>query len=279
MKEQKFHHMNLFAATDLPNLPLLETSNNVTQPFNPQILTATSGAANSGLDSEDVFGVGRAKFPPTLDNVLQEKGRAGRRPNASAATDWYLVCISLETHVYLLHRAADFATAKYDSHSKSELGAELQQTLEVLILPKHCLQLTLETILANPFAPADSTIADNGVPCGNSCSFCLGDYARIFPKVRCLGVQQVLLGIFVGQHPIKGRPTVNNALVTAIQLFPEDQSIVFGMDRSRKLSEPPVMVKKLILMRYWQPKSSKPTSSKQRLLQQQTSQSILFYVA
>jgi hypothetical protein len=41
MKEHKFHHINLFAATNLPNLPLLETSNNVTQPFNTQIFTAT----------------------------------------------------------------------------------------------------------------------------------------------------------------------------------------------------------------------------------------------
>jgi hypothetical protein len=75
----------------------------------------------------------------------------------------------------------------------------------------------------------------------------LGDYARIFPKVRRLGVQQVLLGIFVGQHPIQGLPTVDDALVTAIRLFPEVQSIVFGMDRSRKSPEPQ-LVKKLILM-------------------------------
>jgi hypothetical protein len=75
----------------------------------------------------------------------------------------------------------------------------------------------------------------------------LGDYSGIIPKVRRLGVQQVLLGIFVGQHPIEGRPTVDDALVTAIRLFPEVQSIVFGIDRSRKLPEP-AMVKKLILM-------------------------------
>ena len=62
MKEQKFHHINLFVTTNLPNLPLLETSNDVTQPFNPQILTATSGAANAGLDSQDVYGVGGAVF-------------------------------------------------------------------------------------------------------------------------------------------------------------------------------------------------------------------------
>jgi ATP-dependent helicase YprA (DUF1998 family) len=136
MKEQKFHHINLFAATNIPNLPLLETSNDATQPFNPQLLTATSGAANAGLDSQDVYGVGRAEFPPTLVDVLQEKGRAGRRPTASATTDWYLVCLSLETYVYLLRRAANPSTAKYDTNYKSELVAESQQALEVLVLPK-----------------------------------------------------------------------------------------------------------------------------------------------
>jgi hypothetical protein len=57
MKEQKFHHTNLFAVTNIPNLPLLDTSNDITQPFNPQILTAMFGASNAGLDSQDISGV------------------------------------------------------------------------------------------------------------------------------------------------------------------------------------------------------------------------------
>jgi superfamily II DNA helicase RecQ len=107
MKEQKFHHTNIFAATNLPNLALLATSDEAAQPFNPQMLTVTSGAANAGLDSPDVYGVGHAEFPPTLVDVLQEKGCAGRRPTASPATDWYLVCLSLEMYVYLLRHMVD----------------------------------------------------------------------------------------------------------------------------------------------------------------------------
>jgi hypothetical protein len=135
MKEHRFHHINLFAAINLPNLPLLKTSNDVTQPFNPQLFTATSGAAKAGLDSQDVYGAGRAEFPPTHVDVLQEKGPTGRRPIAYAATDWYLVCLSLETYVYLLLGAANSSTAGYNAHYKSELVAQLQQTLEVLVLP------------------------------------------------------------------------------------------------------------------------------------------------
>lgn len=99
MKEHKFQHTNIIAATNLPKLSLFETCNDATQPFNPQILTATYGVTNTGFNSPDVYGVGCAKFPPTLVDVLQEKVHAGRRPTSSPARDWYSVCISLETYV------------------------------------------------------------------------------------------------------------------------------------------------------------------------------------
>jgi hypothetical protein len=113
----------------------------------------------------------------------------------------------------------------------------------MLVLPNRCLQLILEDVAANPFASMNDTC----LLCGVGCSFCLGDYPRIFPRIRHLGVERVLLGIFVGQYPIQGRPAVDDALVTAIQKFPEVQSIIFGMDRSRKSPEPQ-LIKKLILM-------------------------------
>jgi hypothetical protein len=79
MKEQKLHHSNLFAATNIPNLPSLETSDEVMQPFSPQLLMAKSCDAKGGLNSLDVYGVGCAKLPATLIiDVLQEKGVASR---------------------------------------------------------------------------------------------------------------------------------------------------------------------------------------------------------
>jgi hypothetical protein len=55
MKEQKFHHPNLFAATNILNLPLLETSDDITQPFNPQILTTTSSATSACLNPKEAY--------------------------------------------------------------------------------------------------------------------------------------------------------------------------------------------------------------------------------
>jgi hypothetical protein len=48
MKEQKICHANLSAATNLPNLSLLETCNYVMQSFNLKRVLATSGVANAG---------------------------------------------------------------------------------------------------------------------------------------------------------------------------------------------------------------------------------------
>jgi hypothetical protein len=82
----------------------------------------------------------------------------------------------------------------------------------MLVLPNRCLQLILEDVAANPFASMNGA----RVSCGIRCSFCLGDYPCIFPRICRLGVERVLLGIFVGQYPIQGRATVDDALVTAI---------------------------------------------------------------
>jgi superfamily II DNA helicase RecQ len=113
-KEQKFYHIRKFTQSNAPNAAILDTCSEAERPFNPQILTATSGAANAGIDDPEVFGVCRTEFSPSTLDVKQEKGRAGRRPTANSATDWYLLCISLESIVILLKRLWD-TSVKADS--------------------------------------------------------------------------------------------------------------------------------------------------------------------
>ena len=45
-----------------------------------RVLCATSGVGNVGIDSPDIRGVFRLEFPPSIMDLVQEKGRAGRRP-------------------------------------------------------------------------------------------------------------------------------------------------------------------------------------------------------
>ena len=38
--------------------------------FNPQVLFATSGAANTGINNSDIYGVLRAELPPSLKDYI-----------------------------------------------------------------------------------------------------------------------------------------------------------------------------------------------------------------
>ena len=40
--------------------------------FNPQVLFATSGAANCGIDNENTYAVFRAEIPPSCEDMTQE---------------------------------------------------------------------------------------------------------------------------------------------------------------------------------------------------------------
>ena len=65
-----------------------------TRPFNPQVLLATSGAANAGIDNPGVYGVFCFEFPPSTEDCIQKEGRAGRRvPMPGDTRDWYCICI------------------------------------------------------------------------------------------------------------------------------------------------------------------------------------------
>jgi hypothetical protein len=87
LREQKFYHIQVFMKSNVPNVELLENCSKEACPFNPRIRTATSGAANTGIDDAEVYGVCQLEFPPSCLDVKQEKGRAGRRCSAAPMSD------------------------------------------------------------------------------------------------------------------------------------------------------------------------------------------------
>jgi hypothetical protein len=182
-KEQKFFHIRKFCQSNAPNAAILDVCSEEAHPFNPQILTATSGAANAGIDDPEVFGVCRSEFLPSLLDVRQEKGRAGRRPTVNSFTDWYMVCISLESIIILLKRLWD-TSVKEDSYFVSQ-DADIRACLTLLlVLPDYCLQASLEKRMSNPFLD----VGGMPQPCEDSCTYCLGKYASMFPKLVMAGV-------------------------------------------------------------------------------------------
>eukprot|EP00978_Attheya_sp_CCMP212_P039282 scaffold203033_cov110-Attheya_sp.AAC.1 len=56
----------------------------------PRVLIATSGCANAGIDCPDVYWVLRQDMPPSVLDLFQEMGRAGRRTDKQFGEDHYI---------------------------------------------------------------------------------------------------------------------------------------------------------------------------------------------
>ena len=68
--------------------------------FNPRIMCATSRVGNAGIDSSKTGVVYQLGMPESVSNMLQEKGRAGRYPDALAVENCHVFCFSIEDHLY-----------------------------------------------------------------------------------------------------------------------------------------------------------------------------------
>ena len=75
-RQQKFHVMKLFCGVRKIRPDV----------FNCQVLFATSGAANCGIDNNQIYGVFGLEVPPSCEDMVQEEGRAGRHSDDSATT-------------------------------------------------------------------------------------------------------------------------------------------------------------------------------------------------
>ena len=242
LQEQKFYHIQVFMKSNVPNVELLENCREESRPFNPRILTATSGAANAGINDAEVFGVCLLQYPPSCLDVKQEKGRAGRRLSAAPMSDWYLLCISLETLAVLLKRLHDTVTTVQNTAYFKLQEDDIQDVLELFVLANGCLQAKLELKMSNPYLPALIVPTD----CGHACSFCLGNYKTMFPRLVKSGVRTVFLQLFLGGDAIKSKPTLDKELVNAVKNYPGSNRLLFGINSDRKPE--PKLVMQLVLM-------------------------------
>ena len=62
-----------------------------------RVLLATSGVANVGINSKEIHTAICVKFPPSIQDTCQEKGRVGQVPNTSPQTYSYQMC-SIKAH-------------------------------------------------------------------------------------------------------------------------------------------------------------------------------------
>ncbi len=220
VKEQKMWHILVFCRDNSPNLVRLESSSDKDRPFNAQLLMATSGSANAGIDCQYIHGVGRGEFPPSVRDLMQELGRAGRWIGADGC--WYFVAVSLESYCSLIRRTfhsfesgTTMSQAYYDS-----LLDDMKDVLSTLVVPTQCIHWHAATLLQNPYNDA---CPSDGKRCGDKCSFSRGEYGKMYAPVSRAGLTQVLMDIFMDQRYKYPSLTVDDTLIEAIRnafLFP-----------------------------------------------------------
>ena len=233
-KEEKFHAMKLFCMEH----------NDDDDAFNPQVLLATSGAANCGIDNDNIYCVFRGEVPPSCEDMVQEEGRAGRRVGASCNTDSYTICISLESLLKLWARIYKNTTEKL-AYQKGLLY-DVEVMLAMLVVPTHCIKSVLAHKASNPFGRDRNTPVYLPHPCQYSCSFCLGDYGEFIPSLNCAGVCMLLMDLFSVSNRISGDITFITVLLDHIKKYKGCNRLVFGVNINK--SPQPIMIKKMLLV-------------------------------
>jgi len=235
-KEVKFHRTGLF-------LDQQHEDQSTTLDYDPIGCLTTRSLGAAGWDDPRIHAVFSLDFPTDLLSISQEKGRAGRRLDASPATDKYHVSASLESVVYLLHRIlrSDTTISKddYAAFDQQLPRAEYQElqlqqlhdVLDLFVLPFECQHCTLERRLANPNTPQSLMPLE---PCRVACQFCIdGGIHPRFPRIIVAGVRQALLDLFLGDAQLT-MPVLDKDLVEALRSYPNAQRQFFGAPRATK---------------------------------------------
>ena len=200
------------------------------------------GAA--GWDGRHISLVMSFDLPTDLISVVQEKGRAGRYPDASLGDNRYEVCVSLASYTYLLHRIhhsrgnLDPVSTRCNVDYVPVLSSDFilldayqtkqeQDILEVLgffLLPNEYQHCILERKLSNPFLSQEGTVTLP--PCQNACSCCVGDLTRQLPQIVVQNVQRALVKLFIGSKST-GRLILDNTFVDVLRDYPNAQDAFF----------------------------------------------------
>ena len=201
---------------------------------------ATSGAANTGIDNANVYGIFRFDFPPSVEDIIQENGRAGRCGGSSYETDKYTVYISLESILAVLWRI--LVLEETTPEFKKVLLNNLHIAMGAIVLPTGCIKLLFVHKASNPFTSHEHPFPS---PCG-VCSYYRDDYQLIFPTVSQVGLMRLLMDIFMGESRIQGSYSINNAITKAVFDYKYCNQLVFRVNSQNKPQ--PILAKKSLMM-------------------------------
>ena len=118
--------------------------------MNFKIACATSGVANSGINCKDIPFVFRLDLPPSIWDMAQEMGRAGRAPHATSEDYKYFLFFSLTYLIYLFMCINDTSEHCNDDTYRIEQYQDLVDVVKLLANPFKCHKQLIEEALGNP---------------------------------------------------------------------------------------------------------------------------------
>ena len=200
-----------------------------------RLLCATSGVGNAGIDCPDVRAVYRIDFPPSILDMAQEKGRAGRRPGASADDFHYILCYSLETYLYLFKRILEPADEHVNESFRRTQISDLLQVAKVLITPNTCIPHSLENLMGHP--ESDEV---HDMPFCGACTNCTQKKSE-FEHISREGITGILLDLFISSSE-ELVFTLDNT-VSYIMKYNDSQDLIF---RTHRAKYEPLRIKKVL---------------------------------
>ena len=192
-------------------------------------MCAMSGVGNAGIDSLKIGIVYRLGMPESVSDLFQEKGQAGRYPNALASENRYVLCFTIEDLLYLFKCMSDPEESVLNNLYCERQIDDLMQMAKV-IASDQCMNVHIESILGNlelnHLLPAPY----------RECPVCKN--SKIFPKIKKEGTKILLMGIYIfGENGINGKPNLKG-LVTAVKQFPDVLNLLIAGNRTRKGVKP-----------------------------------------
>ena len=220
-KEEKAAFIGAFTNSEYKNM-------------NFKIMCSTSGVANAGIDSKDICAVFRLDLPPSIFDLVQEMGRAGRRPTATGEHYHYHLFFSIEHFIYLYKRILNPEEDCDDETYRYQQICDLYDVIRILANPFQCHKQLIEMMLGNPY---NNDERDPFPACG-MCTVCRCD-VEMWPALIMEGVQLVVCDVF---NTAQGKKNLEN-IKECIKNYPDAQKYVFGINSS--LTPKPIDINKM----------------------------------
>ena len=171
----------------------LFVSDHITLAHDVRILCATSGVANAGIDSKHVRCAIRIEFPPSIQDICQEKGRVGRIPSATPEEFAYLICFDVDSFVLLLRRTLN-PDEKMTKSFRSMMISDHMKVAQLFTSIHSCFNHVFEHSLSNPFI-RNEELPHTQHRC-NHCPGCNGELENLYGVVVRAGAQDILFAAY-----------------------------------------------------------------------------------